>query len=87
MGMEILLSEFNKLPVEKRAQIALKNYCNPKENIIENDVGTFMELEPFADAWAYLEDKGYAELVGGTPKSRAAYHVTPEGIEFKNKNL
>jgi hypothetical protein len=81
MAEKITLSEFGKFSLEKRAQIALRNYFYEEEKI-ENDGHSLFSLEPFVEAWAYLEENEYVTLVGGTPKSGAAYKITKKGLEL-----
>jgi len=79
------LSKFNKLPLEERAQIALRNYFHGEK--LENDVTSLIHLQPFVKSWAYLEKEGYVVLVGGTPKSGASYKITNKGLEFMDKAI
>ncbi len=81
---KITLSEFNKLSLEERAQIALRNYFH-EEVKIENDAGSLLHLEQYLEAWAYLEKNKYVNLVGGTPKSGAAYKITKKGLNFMDE--
>jgi hypothetical protein len=84
MSERITLSKFNKLPLEERAQIAIKNIFY-EEAKIENDEISLLHFGPFIESLAYLEKNGYVALVGGTPKSRVSYRITKKGVEFMDK--
>jgi hypothetical protein len=90
---EILYSKFKELSLEERAQILLRNYYwgdEAKEEvkiIMNTEEGLFSVSQPFIDAWGYLEENKYAELVGGTPKSGPRYRVTLEGLKFMDKAI
>ena len=78
---KITLSEFNELPLEERAHIALRDYFY-EEVKIENDVHSLIHLEKYIEAWAYLEKEKHVVLEGGTPKSGARYSITKKGLDF-----
>lgn len=78
---ETNLSEFNNLSLEERAKLALRTYAFSNVKV-KNDGCSLLDLEPYLEAWAYLEENKYVILVGGTPKSGASYKITPEGREF-----
>jgi hypothetical protein len=90
MDEEINLSYFNKLSLEERTQIALRNYfwTDKKDNVsLKNDVIDLFKFKPLLEAWAHAERSNYVEIVGGTPKSGASYNITKEGLEFMDKTL
>lgn len=79
----ISVSELRELPLEERAQFVLRNYASREVEI--KGEGSLLSFQPYLDAWAYLEDNKYVEIVGGTPKSGVSYKITREGILFMDK--
>lgn len=85
MVKEILMSEFNKQSLEERTQLAIIHYFwkgTPAEINIKLDVPSLADTNPYLEAWANAEENNYVEIVGGTPKSGAAYKITKKGLDF-----
>jgi len=82
----VSIEEFNKLSLERRTQLILRDYFFDETNIIVKEGETGVKAKPFLQSWGYAEEQKYIEIVGGTPKSGARYKYTNEGLKFMNKS-
>jgi hypothetical protein len=82
----VSIAEFNKLSLERRTQLILRDYFFDETNIIVKEGEIGVKAKPFLESWAYAEKNKYVELAGGTSKSRPRYKYTSEGLNFMNKS-
>jgi len=81
----ISVNALKKMPLEERAQFVLRNYANGEVKIKGEE--SLLSFQPCLDAWAYLENNNFVELVGGTPKSGASYKITRKGVLFMDEAI
>jgi hypothetical protein len=83
-GLEVLsVNDIKDLPLKERSQLVLNNYFNGHGKVRGDK--SLVSFVPYLEAWEFLEKEGYVNLVGGTPKSGAAYKITEKGLKFMDE--
>lgn len=89
---EISLSDLNKLPLEERAQVVLRNYFYQSVRI--KGEASPISFDSYLEAWAYLEKNNHVRLATEKEKKDSKlismnipYKITEEGNEFMDKGI
>jgi hypothetical protein len=85
MAENISAEELKKLPLEKRAQVVLRNYFYSKVKIEGKE--SLIPSQPYMQEWDYLENNAYIMWVGGTSESGNSYKITLSGLEFMDEAI